>query len=293
MKWRHLRIVGFDTETTGLNPYEGDRIIEFAAVVFSLAPDGTVADREDHAWLVNPGIPVPRTTTQITGITTADVQAAPPFVEIADEVIALLQGSIAVAHNFPFDMAHISEELRRIERDWPEPLAEVDTVDLSMRYYTDARSHKLADVCERLDVPLDGAHRATNDAAATGQVFIELARKHHVEDDLQAMLDWARAIGRPPPGGPLVTDDHNHVVFAEGPHAGRPVTEHPLHLAWMEKARRRGPHGWDWRYPESVRQWIRRWLVVRGAGRARQNPKGFHAEDWVLHSCVGQRGGTT
>jgi hypothetical protein len=54
----------------------------------------------------------------------------------------------------------------------------------------------------------------------------------------------------------------------------------------MEKARVHGPHGWTWRFPDSTRRWIRRWLEVRGAGRARGNPKSFRAEDWVLDSCI-------
>ncbi len=68
MQWRRHPIVAFDTETTGLEPFAGDRIIEFAAVVLELGPDGRVARREDHSFLVNPGIPIPRKVTEITGI---------------------------------------------------------------------------------------------------------------------------------------------------------------------------------------------------------------------------------
>ncbi len=288
MKWRHIPIVAFDTETTGLNPFDGDRIIEFGAVVLELGPDGRVANREDHSWLVNPGIPIPRKVTEITGITPEDLKGKPPFRKIAKDVHALLGQGVAVAHNFPFDMAFLTQELREARLDWPEPLAEVDTVDLSIKHFPDARSHKLADLCKRLDVVLEQAHRATDDAAACGHCLVELARRHEVDDDLQAMLDWARAMGRPPSDGPLGTDKRGHVVFTEGPHRGQPVAEHPLHLAWMEKARVRGPHGWQWRYPESARRWIRRWLDVRGSGRAVQNPKTFHSQDWVLDSCIAE-----
>jgi len=289
MRWKSRAIVAFDTETTGLEPFAGDRIIEFAAVVLQLDETGQIVGREDHSYLVNPGIPIPRKVTEITGISDGDVVDAPAFEEVADHVEALLRDSVSVAHNYPFDLAFLTKEFQRIGRWWPEPMAEIDTVDLSIRCFADAKSHKLGDVCARVGVELDGAHRATNDAAACGEVFVALARRHEVEDDLQAMLDWSGAIGRPPEIGPIGLDEHSRVVFVEGPHVGAPVSQHPIHLAWLEKARERGPGGWRFRFPESTRSWVRRWLEVRGAGRAKQNPKSFHSEDWVLDSCIATR----
>jgi len=289
MKWKRRAIVAFDTETTGLQPFAGDRIIEFAAVVLRLDDSGQIVDREDHSFLVNPGIPIPRKVTEITGISDGDVVEAPSFEAVADDVQALLRDSVSVAHNYPFDLAFLTKEFQRIGRSWPEPMAEIDTVDLSLRCFPDARSHRLADVCSRVGVVLDGAHRATNDAAACGEVFAALVRRFDVDDDLQAMLDWAGAIGRPPEIGPIGLDEDARPVFVEGPHQGSPVAEHPIHLAWLEKARERGPNGWRFRFPQSTRSWVRRWLEVRGAGRAKQNPKSFHAEDWVLDSCIASR----
>jgi DNA polymerase III epsilon subunit-like protein len=280
--------VAFDTETTGLEPFGGDRVIEFAAVVLHLSPEGKVIDREDHSYLVNPQVPIPRKVTEITGISDSDVAGRPTFAEIAPTVRDLLANAITVAHNYPFDLAFLTQEFLRTGSWWPEPLAEIDTVDLSMREFPDARAHKLSDVCERLAIRLDGAHRATNDAAACGIAFATLAERRQLPDDLQAMLDWAGAIGRPPDeGSPIGADPQSgRAVFLEGPHVGRPVADHPLHLAWLEKARVRDRGGWEWRCSEPVRRWIRRWLDVRGSGRATQNPKSFRAEDWVLDSCI-------
>lgn len=289
MQWKNRRIVAFDTETTGLQPFLEDRIVEFAAVELILDEQGRVREERAHSWLVNPGIPIPRAVTQITGITDQHVADKPPFTEIAEKVRDLFTDAVTVAHNYPFDLAFLKKELRLAGLRWREPLAAVDTVDVSMRWFADARSHKLEDLCKRLGVTLDNAHRATDDAAACGRCFVEMARRHQVEDELQAMLDWARAIGRPPPDGPLATDEEGSVVFAEGPHAGQPVEEHPRHLAWMEKARARGPHGWDWRYPESTRRWIRRWLDVRGSGRAQAGGKSFRQDDWSPDSCIAER----
>ena len=53
MKWKHLPIVAFDCETTGLRPFAGDRVIEFAAVQLWIGEDGRIADRADHQWMIN------------------------------------------------------------------------------------------------------------------------------------------------------------------------------------------------------------------------------------------------
>lgn len=293
MRWKHLPIVAFDTETTGLEPFAGDRIIEFAAVVLHLDADGRVRERRDFSKLINPERDIPRKVTEITGISQADVADAPRFAEVAAEIRDLLALGVTVAHNYPFDLAFLTKEFDEVRRRgddpgmyWPEPLAEVDTVDLSMRCFPEARSHRLSDLSERLEVQLERAHRATDDAAACGLSFVELVRRFQVPDDLQQMLDWANAIGRPPEGGPIGPDPTGRIVFLEGPHQGRPVSEHPIHLGWIDKARERTPQGWRWRFPEGVRRWTRRWLEVRGAGRARSGQKGVHPTDWALDPCI-------
>ncbi len=293
MEWKHRPIVAFDTETTGLEPFGGDRVIEFAAVELRLGPDGHVASRANHSWLINPERDIPRKVTEITGISAEHVADAPPFSEVAPRIRELLADAVAVAHNFAFDLAFLTVEFAEAHHrtgnpamHWPEPLAEVDTVDLSLRCFPEARSHRLSDLAERLGVQLERAHRATDDAAASGLAFVELARRHEVADDLQSMLDWAGAIGRPPEDGPIGPDPRGRVVFLEGEHEGEPVAHHPIHLAWMDKARTLRNGQWSWRYPEPVRKWVRRWLQVRGAGRAKTNPKSFHAQDWVLDPCV-------
>ncbi len=290
MRFRHLPIVAFDTETTGLMAFDGDKIIEVGVVTLKLDDNGEVVDREDYSQLVNPGIPIPRKASEITGIRDADVQGKPRFADIAGELYERLGSGIAVAHNFPFDLGFLDQELRAAGLHWPEPVAEVDTVDLSMKVFKDPDghrvSHKLGDLAKRCGVDLDNAHRATDDAAACGLCFAHLLQRAEVEDDLQALLDWANAIGRPPVDGPFQPSDDGRLLFVDGPHAGRPVAEHPLHLHWMTKARVVGPNGWQWRFSESVRRWAKRWLDIRGSGRAKGNPKSLHPDAWALDSCI-------
>ncbi|MEQ1508704.1 MAG: 3'-5' exonuclease, partial [Myxococcota bacterium] len=291
--WKHLPIVAFDTETTGLEPFGGDRIIELAVVVLRLDAEGRVCHREDWSTLVNPERDIPRKVTEITGISAADTSSAPRFEEVAERVRELLQSGVTVAHNYPFDLAFLTREFDEVHKRtgdarmrWPEPLAEVDTVDLSIRCFPDARSHKLSDLAERLSVQLERAHRATDDAAACGYAFVELARRHGVADDLQAMLDWSNAIGRPPVDGPIGPDASGRIVFLDGRYRGESIATHPIHLGWMDKARVKVDGQWRWRFSDAVRRWVRRWLEVRGAGRARQGQKGFNAADWVPDPCI-------
>ena len=286
MRWKHLPIVAFDTETTGRSPFAGDRVIEVAAVVFTLDESGSITERKDHSWLVNPGMPIPRSSTEIHGITDKDVARAPRFDDIAEDVHALFRDAITIAHNYAFDLSFLEKEFKEADLEWPDTVAEVDTYDVSLRHFIGQKGHKLSDFCERLGVPLVGAHRATNDAAACGLAWLELAKRHQVADDLQAMLDWANAIGRPPEDAPIAANDAGHIVFLAGPFAGEPIAAHPVHLAWMEKARAHVGGRWTFRYPEPARRWVRRWLDVRGAGRIRPGPKGFRPEDWGIDSCI-------
>ena len=282
MRWKTHKIVAFDTETTGLDPYESDRIIEFGAVELELGPDGQVAKRTDHNWLINPERKIPRKITEITGIRNEDVENSPLFADVAPMIHDVLSDSVTVAHNYPFDLAFLTEEFNRMDSWWPEPLAEIDTIDLSIRMFPEEKKHKLADLCGRVGVTLERAHRATDDAAACGECLVRLAAKHEVADDLQVMLDWAGAIGRPPETGPLAINGHSTPVFATGKYKDEPIADHPIHLTWMRNARIRENGTWKFRFDEHTRSWLARWLQVRGSGRTRPSLKKFTVEDWGL-----------
>jgi DNA polymerase III subunit epsilon len=284
MNWRDVPIVAFDTETTGLNPHDGDRVIEFAAVKIWADDDGRVERVEPYQQLFNPGIPIPRKVTEITGIDDDTVADAPDFETHGREIRHMLQGAIAVAHNFPFDRAFLTVEFQRLGMPWPDPIAEIDTLDLSLRWFKGARSHKLSDVSERLDVKLEGAHRATNDAEACGRCFVELARRHDAPENLHGMLDWADALGRPPANEHLGRGESGVLEYLAGPHIGEPVEHHPVHLQWLTYAKQRQGGEWVFRHPESLRRWAERFLRVRCSGRARQNPKSFGPGDWTIDS---------
>lgn len=282
MNWTDCRIVAFDTETTGLNPFDGDRVIEFGAVELTVDGAGEVTDVRPIQFFINPEIPIPRAASKVSGITDDDVADAPLFADQADAVVAALEDAILIAHNLSFDRNFLRAELQRAGRGWPQPRAEVDTLPLSQRLLPELDSHRLARVCAALSVPLDNAHRASHDAEACGRAMVELARRKGAPADLQGFIDWADAIGPPPDTHHLLVSDDGFVIFGEGDLAGQPVERHPDHLQWMTLALQRQEGRWMPRFPDSVRNWARRWLRVRGASRGRSSARSQGPQDWNL-----------
>ena len=171
---------------------------------------------------------------------------------------------------------------------WCAPPAEIDTVDLSRRFFPEARSHKLGELAQRLEVTLIGAHRATNDAEACGRCFASLAVRNGAPEDLAGLIEWADAVGEPPStGGCFGRAADGTIVFRGGELDGKPVEQHPDHLAWMLLARSRVDGAWQLTFPGEVRTWAERWLRVRGSGRAAQGMKGFGPNDWGIDPPLG------
>lgn len=282
MRWTDCRVVAFDTETTGLNAFAGDRIIEFGAVELDVDAEGRVTGTRAHNFLVNPGIPIPRAASRVSGITDEDVAKEPSFGKLAPRIREILSDAVLVAHNLAFDLGFVRSELAGVGLHWPETRAEVDTLPLSQRLLSELRSHKLESICQHLSVPLDNAHRASHDAEACGRVLVELARRHRAPPDLEGFVRWADAVGPPPDTGHLRTGERGVPEFLVGPHAGRTVEDHPDHLQWMIVALERRDGRWQHRFPDSVREWARRWLRVRCSGRFRSNPRSQGPQDWTI-----------
>lgn len=287
MRWRDQPILAFDTETTGLFPENGDRVIEFAGVEIWLNQDGTAGKVVPHHHLFNPAMPIPREASDISGIRDEDVAGCPPFADHAEAIHRLLSGAITVAHNYPFDQRFLTAEFARCGLKWASPPAEIDTVDLSRRFFPDAKSHKLGELANRLEVTLVGAHRATNDAEACGRCFVEMARRQSAPDDLDGLVDWADAVGEPPEGGGIVRGPDRQLLFRGGRYDGQPVDLHPEELSWMHYARVRAEGRWVLRHDEPTRRWAERWLRIRASGRAAQGMKGFGAGEWGIDPPAG------
>lgn len=167
-RWRAARFVAVDVETTGFSPAK-DRVIEVAWVRFEGGRAGV-----GEASLCRVDVPIPRVITALTSITAAELLFAPTFAEVAPRLLAALaDADFAVAYNAPFDMGFLRAELSRFGAPLPE-LPFVDPLPWSRKLHPSASAHRLADVCRRHRVRLDGAHRALADARAAGQLALRL-----------------------------------------------------------------------------------------------------------------------
>jgi len=152
-----------DVETTGLD-YATDHLTEIAAIRVEMGTDGTYREvGRLHTFVaLPPGYEVPPFITELTGIKAADLTGAPHWWDAIDALRSFAEGSIAVAHNAPFDLAFLHYRF--------SPDRFVCTRALS-RLLEPAESAKLADVCVRHGIELADHHRAINDAEATVKVL--------------------------------------------------------------------------------------------------------------------------
>lgn len=162
-------VVVLDTETTGLSPALGHRVIEVAALRFQgWQETGRLAE------LVNPGRPIDAGATRVHGLVDRDVASAPPFGDVVGRLEPLLQGAIIVAHNASFDAGFLAQEYAIASRlgaclpALPNPW--LCTLQLARRHFHFDRND-LRTVAYRLGVSQSRAHRALNDAYTTAGVF--------------------------------------------------------------------------------------------------------------------------
>ena len=175
----HVLFAITDIETTG--SFAGaNSITEIAICVH----DGRDVVRE-YQSLVNPGKPLPRFITTLTGITDEMLEDAPEFSEIAEDIHEMLRDAVFVAHNVNFDYSFIHAELQACGYSWnPKKLC---TVRLSRKAFPGFRSYGLENLCRDLGIRNEAAHRAMGDTRATVQVF-ERILKVMPEDELNKLV---------------------------------------------------------------------------------------------------------
>ncbi len=161
-------IAVIDFETTGMTPVQGARATEVAIVLLEGAQ---VVDR--YASLMYTGVPIPPFIEQLTGISNALLESAPPAAEVMRAAARFVGSAPMVAHNAAFDSKFWQAELGRIGLEAPQPFA--CTVLLSRRVYPDAPSHKLGNLVAHLGLPRAArAHRALADAEMTAALLARL-----------------------------------------------------------------------------------------------------------------------
>lgn len=178
-----MRKIVLDTETTGFDPAQGDRIIEIAAVeLINDLPTG----RTWHT-LVNPLCPIGLGAQRIHGITDAMVANAPLFEQIADAMLAFLADDPLIIHNAAFDLKFLNHELALLGKDPINSARVIDTLALARAKFPGSPV-SLDALCRRFQIPLTGRkkHAALLDCQLLARVYLELigGRQQSLLNDL-------------------------------------------------------------------------------------------------------------
>ncbi|WNJ16118.1 exonuclease domain-containing protein [Pontibacter sp. G13] len=191
MQAKPQRYAVIDLETTGGNP-KRDRIIEVAIV---LVENMEVID--EFTSLVNPGMPIPDFITGITGIDNGMVASAPPFYEVAKQIVEITEGAVFVAHNARFDYGFIQREFRSL--GYPYTRKQLCTVQFARKVLPGLKSYSLKNLCKHLEITNSAPHRAMGDAEATTKLLKLLLNTTHEAGNFK-LVDVEIANIKIPPG---------------------------------------------------------------------------------------------
>jgi DNA polymerase III subunit epsilon len=166
-----MREIVLDTETTGLDPNEGHRIIEICCIELeSHIPTGKV-----YHTLVHPERDVPEEVVRVHGLSIDKLEGAPLFAGVADAFLAFIADSPLVIHNAEFDLKFLNAELAKLGKPALSPSRGIDTIQLAKRRFPGAR-FSLDELCRRFNIDLSARtkHGAMIDTQLLAQVYLEL-----------------------------------------------------------------------------------------------------------------------
>lgn len=166
-----MREIVLDTETTGLSPQEGHRIVEIGCVeLMNTMPTGKVF----HVYL-NPERDVPKEAEAVHGLSNEFLKDKPKFAEIAKDLEAFIAGDALVIHNAAFDLNFLDFEMQKVGSQPLSRLKVTDTLLLARRKHA-GQSNSLDALCNRYGIDLSGRekHGALLDSELLAHVYIEL-----------------------------------------------------------------------------------------------------------------------
>lgn len=214
-----MREIVLDTETTGLDPSDGHRIIEIGCVELM---DHLPTGRTFQCYL-NPERDVPIESQRVHGITDEFIADKPLFAAMVDELFAFIGDAPLVIHNAGFDLKFLNAELARLQRT---PLAyarAIDTIDIAKSKIPGAR-YSLDELCKRFGIDLTSRskHGALLDATLLAQVYLELVGGRQTKFNLTTLDTETASLGetrtarvRPTPLAPRANsaEAETHAAF--------------------------------------------------------------------------------
>ncbi len=165
-----LTIIAFDTETTGLQPSKGDKIISIGALRIR---NGKIREGEIYETLVDPQMEIPEYSIQFHNISDDMVKGKPRLSEVLPDFISFCDGAVLLGHNVAFDIKFIDIQLESEgKQNLDHPV--LDTLLLSYVLHDHYEDHNLKSLAERLGIKVVGLHTAVGDAMMTAEVFLRL-----------------------------------------------------------------------------------------------------------------------
>lgn len=193
--WHRADVVAFDTETTGFGPEA--RVVEVGVVRMR---EGVILEK--WSQLIDPGnvdwsSERVQKALEINKLKREELEGQPTFSEVVLELLNRLSYSHLVAHNTPFDLQMLRQELDRLKIEMPTWALTLDTCSLDFRV-SGGQGFKLANSANRWGVTQTGAHRAGDDAETCGRILWAMIQKQELPFDLlqvqafqiNASSDW-------------------------------------------------------------------------------------------------------
>jgi len=189
-----MREIVLDTETTGLDPFQGHRLVEIGCIeLLNRIPTGQTF----HRYL-NPERSMPEEAFAVHGLTDGFLKDKPLFAEVAEELIAFLGEAPLVIHNAGFDVGFLNAELERAGRPLIARERMIDTLMIARRKHPGG-SNRLDDLCARyaIDNSRRTKHGALLDAELLAEVYVELIDARQAQLVLAQTTMPDRAAGEP------------------------------------------------------------------------------------------------
>ena len=207
-----MREVVLDTETTGFDPHNGDRIVEIGC----LELENHIPTGRSFQRYVNPERDMPVSAFEVHGLSEAFLSKHPVFADIVDSFLQFVGNSPLIIHNASFDLGFINAELEKLGRDEIPLDRAIDTVQIARSKFPGAQA-SLDALCRRFDIDLSGRskHGALLDAELLASVYLELA-------------------GGRQPGFELAADKVQRTVEVESDRQIRPARPHKPSEAELE-----------------------------------------------------------
>jgi DNA polymerase-3 subunit epsilon len=182
-----MRRIVLDTETTGLEPSEGHRVIELACLELH---GRRATGRHFHRYM-NPERAIDIGASQVHGMTAEDLLDKPKFADIVDEFLEFVNGAELLIHNAPFDVAFLNAELALLGRPKLDDVCKVSCTLAMARELHPGKKNNLNALCERyaIDHSTRTLHGALLDAQLLADVWLAMTRGQETLDMMMASTD--------------------------------------------------------------------------------------------------------